>query len=624
MVLRKAKPFNWQPMGLSDSYDDSVFQGAMLSLQNLVPDTGTKNVWQCRPAAQLAANFTGFDSPGFVSGMLAVGNLLVGMLATSRTLGYDEPFVYDTVTGLFATVSGVTSVNVPASPPSSGVWTPPTLVSIGGKVIITHPGFDHAAGYDFGVLDLNNPLAPVWSAGTLTGAVALPALPVAVAQFGGRCWYAVQNAVVFSDTTSPTNCTAGTQVLTFGSNQPVTALAGLPLTNTTTGGVVQALIVFIGTITMYQITGDAALSTLSSNNLNVATGTYNQNSVCGTPQGLAFVSPEGVRFINAVSQVSDPIGVYGTGVSRVFNYALVPTRVVMQYAEDVIRVSIADSSSVVATHNEYFYHLSGKRWSGPHTFPASLIQPVGNTFYMAPVGIPGTLWSSDARPNLTSGFIENGSQLGWGVMSPLLPGSTDMAMHAVAEQTVDVALNQTDQYFFSFLDEQNNILAKALISGGIAASVWGAFLWGAALWGSASQAFSTHQLNYPATVVFKRAYFVGSGPSSRAFRLGNIATRVQELGYVLAPTATLIIGKYVEKSGNFLLPNGVTSYTVTDGACTPGSNVILLPQTADAALQGVFAYAIAGNGSFIVYCANSPSTDMQYNYLVVTPTGATA
>jgi hypothetical protein len=613
MTLRNSSPSTWSPVGLTDSYDDMGFSGSMLSLQNLIPDPGTPAVWQCRPAAQKVSSFPGFTAPGFISCMLSVGNLLVGMIATSRNAGNDEPFVYNTVTGLFAAVSGVTAANTPASPATTGAWTPPCMTLVGGTVIIAHQGFNAASGYYIGVLNVSNPAAPTWTAGTLTGAVAFPAKPTAVAQFNGRCWYAVGNAVIFSDTTNPTNCTNGNQVITFGTNQSITALVGMPLISTQLGGVIQSLIVFIGTITMYQISGDAASTTspLNTNNLNIATGTYNQNSVCPTPQGLAFVSPEGIRFVNSQAQVSDPIGAYGQGLARVFYYVSVPSRVVMQYATDTIRVSLQNGLAAGAPNQEYFYHLTGKRWSGPHTFPASLIQPVGASFFLAPVGVTGSLWQSNAVPGLTNTYTENGSPLQWAISTPLLPDSKDMCEHAVVEQTIKLALNAMDQYLFSFVNEQGAILGSTIVAGQGSSTVWGAFNWGSALWGGVQQSFADQQLSYAQPIVFKRSFFVGSGPSSAAFRLGGISTRVEDLGYLLGSTVPQVVQTTVLKGSFTLVPNATTT-TVLLPACLPTSVITAIAATEDARENPISI--VPGTGKFVVTHGANPAADQTFNY----------
>ena len=151
----------------------------------------------------------------------------------------------------------------------------------------------------------------------------------------------------------------------------------------------------------------------------------------------------------------------------------------MQYVADVIRISLNNGLAAGAPNQEYFYHLSGKRWSGPHTFPASLIQPVGSTFYMAPLGVTGSLWVSNAVPGLTNTYTENGNPLQWLFETPLLPNTGDMCEHSVIEQSINIALNATDQYTFSFLDEQSSIISSVTIAGTGSSTLWGSFNWGA-------------------------------------------------------------------------------------------------------------------------------------------------
>src|ERR1700748_65930 len=96
MGLRPAQPLPFTPLGLSDALDGTgVFSGAMALLQNLIPDPSTRGLWQCRPAASPLTSFGGFSSPGFISCYKVVGNIVYGMIATSRFAGNDEPFAYN-------------------------------------------------------------------------------------------------------------------------------------------------------------------------------------------------------------------------------------------------------------------------------------------------------------------------------------------------------------------------------------------------------------------------------------------------------------------------------------------------------------------------------------------------
>ena len=544
MALRKSRPVSWKIAGLSDAVSaDLGFPGCMISLSNLVPDPGAKGLWVCRPAAAKLTDFYAFSNPGFISCQLIIGTRIYGMIASSRNAGRDEPFVYDIPSGLFITVTGVTSANTPVSPATSGDWIPPTMSLVGGKILVAHQGFDEGSGYFFGVLDINNPAAPAWSAGTLTGAVVLPAKPISIALYSGRAWYAVENALVFSDTTNPTNCTAGTQVITLGTNQTITAMAGMPLVNQTQGGIIQALTVFTGSYLIYQITGDAALSNLALNQLQVATGTYSQNSICSTPQGLCFVSPEGVRFIAPTGLVSDPLGVGGQGLNRIFDYVAISTRIALAYAGDVIRFNIPNTYATGTVLYEFMYHLSRKVWSGPHTFPASLVSGFGNSFIISPVGVLGELHRSNVVPTSFDVYVENGTRMEWQLVTPLLPAADDMVMHEVIEQTIGLAGSTADDYTFAFVDELNNTIAATSIThttdpNSPVAAIWGTAIWGDFVWGNTDPGrynigYSTFQLAYNEPIVFKQAFFTGNGPASSGLKIGGVNTRVKELGYTI-------------------------------------------------------------------------------------------
>jgi len=459
------------------------------------------------------------------------------MVASSRNAGNDEPFVYDIPSGLFVSVTGVTSANTPSSPATFGDWTPPTMALVGGKILVSHPGFNAAGGYYFGVLDINNPAIPAWSAGNLTGAISLTTKPISIQLYSGRAWYAVNNALVFSDTNNPINCTAGTQVVTLGTNQSIVAVGGTPLISTTQGGIIQSLTVFTTSNLIYQITGDAALSTLTLNQLNVETGTYSQNSIAPTPQGLCFVSPEGVRFIQPNGLVSDPLGVSGQGIVDVFVVVPIPTRIALAYAGDVIRFNVPITTVAGASIQEFFYHLSRKIWSGPHTFPASLIQGFGSSFIITPVGVPSTLFKSNVLATSTDTFVENGNQMSWQIVTPLLPATDDMAMHEVTEQTIALAVSTTDTYTFSFTDESGAALGTTTIPSTATLSLWGTAIWGVSLWGGASKPYRTFRLDYSKSIIFSQASFSGSGNSSGAFRIGPSRVRLRHLGYV-APYAS--------------------------------------------------------------------------------------
>src|SRR5208282_2722677 len=114
--------------GLVDAFDASrKFPGACTQLVNLIHDQVNPEFVVSRPGNLTLASFVtgGFSNPTFISIQVCIGTYIFGMVATSRNAGHDEPFMYNTTTGTFVTISGVTAASTPTSPSTIGDWPPP-------------------------------------------------------------------------------------------------------------------------------------------------------------------------------------------------------------------------------------------------------------------------------------------------------------------------------------------------------------------------------------------------------------------------------------------------------------------------------------------------------------------
>lgn len=557
MSLRRATPLTFNPRGLSDTLDGStVFAGAMASLQNLIPDPSTRGLWQCRPAASELVNFStsgggfssGFSSGfqvgfsqlpiGLISCFKVIGSYVFGLVATGRNAGHDEPFAYNLVTNTFAIISGVTSANTPTSPATSGAWVPPTMDLVGTNLLVTHPGYNGTGGVYFGWFDIANLAAITWSGGNLTGAVTFSTAPSAVKNFNGRAYWITnpptgQPSLVFSDVLVPRTVTNANQILTFDDNVPLTALGALPLSNQL-GGIIQALIVFKGVANLYQITGDAASTSdpLTKNALNVATGTLAPNSICSTPKGLAFIAPDGLRFIDFAAKVSDPIGVDGMGKTLPFIYALIPSRIVAAANGLIYRVTVQDASLTGSPFVEYWYDMARQIWSGPHTFPAACIAPYQNTFIVAPHDVTGSLWQSDYVKASTSTYTENGSPLQFNWTTSMLPDTNQMSENAMVETTVYMGIAAAATYSIFAQDQNQTILGFASVINANPATIWGGFVWGTGVWSGGRNNLFPRRVNWTAPVVFRRMQISVQGLSADAVRIGTLQMRYEQLGYL--------------------------------------------------------------------------------------------
>ena len=557
MGIRNSSPLHFSPYGVSDAIDSTnLEQGVMAALSNLIPDPTTKNLWQCRPASLKLVDFnssgpfsSGFSSgfqhglfagstQAFISTLLVVGTRAYGMIATGTAFpGHDAPFSYNLLTNAFDVITGITQANTPASPATTGPWLPPTMALVGSKIICTHAGFNFGGGFAFGVLDVTIPTAPTWTAQNTT-VNPLPALPTWVENFNQRAWFLVnplngQPGAYFTDVLAPTVITNANQVITFDDNQLLTTAAGLALFNQL-GGIVQSLMVFKGTANVYQITGDSALGTLARNSLNIATGTAAPLSVTNTPKGLAFLAPDGLRLIDFYAKITDPIGVDGEGVNAPMINAVVPSRVNIACNQNVLRVSLQNGAAVGAPNQEWWYDISRHKWSGPHTFPASMIQPYNNTFIMAPIAVTATLWQSDVTQSGSSTFVENGVQMTWQYLTCLLPDPKVMSEFACCESTLNMALSSAQgPVSVQAITQDQSTIGSVLVQSAGSPTLWGQFNWGQANWGGGGSIALAHRdLQWTQPLVFSRMQMSAIGNSASNFKIGDLFMRYQKLGYL--------------------------------------------------------------------------------------------
>jgi hypothetical protein len=541
------------PKSAGDSTSDALPPGFMASLSNLVPNPLAPDQWVPRPAAQLLPSTQSplpgsSGTPGFVSCAIVIGTRVYGMVATARNAGKDEPFSYNLVGNSYDTVSGITSGNVPTSPPTSGAWTPPTMDIVGTKIVVTHPGFNGAGNGFFGTIDISTVSAPVWSSGN-TSTNALPAVPTYVKQFFNRAYFVVSPAglppaTYATDALNP-NSASQPFILTFGGASPITALGVLGLQNMF-GGIIHALMVFKSIENnVYQVTGDFAPDgspgSLVLNSLEIATTTVAPLGVAPTPRGLAFLSPDGLRIIDWTSKVSDPIGISGTGITQAFTQSLVPSRMVMACNGQSIRITTQNNAVPNQPVQEWVYDLELKKWHGPHTFPWSLIVRNGLSYvgagpFSAPIGgtILNGLWASDIIPNTQSQYTENGAQLSWTYTTSLLNTEGDIYEKAIVFSTIGVSGDAISQGLTcTALDANNSALNTTTVTpASLSGSRWGSMIWGSSSWGAVSTGLFQLQIPWTVPIVADRVSFQIQGMSASGIALGELRAEVETLSYI--------------------------------------------------------------------------------------------
>lgn len=555
-MQRNSKPVVWRPKGCSDTLESSeTFNGAMAALINLVPDPTTNGLYQCRPAATSVSDLngsgfsTGFDSgfggpfltPGFISIAKVFGSYVYGLVATQLNPGYDQPFVFNLATNSFVTVTGVTGTNVPASPSTTGAWTPPTMDVIGSKVVVTHPGFSGAFGVFFGYFDISSLSAPVWNGGNCSGAnfPSFTVPPIAVAQYANRAFF-IHNlmsfpAVIFSDILNPLSNSTGAVVpiLTFGDSVPLIALGGLPL-NTTTGGIIQSLMVFKGSSNIFQITGDAATNDLAVNSLNVPTGTLAPATVVSTPLGLAFVSPDGLRIIDFSARVGPIIGHDGQGISVPFIYSNVPSRMCAAANGAVIRITTQNAFIPGSPFQEWWYDFNRQKWNGPHTCAMSCISPYQGTFIGVLNGVNANLFRSDYEQSNTSTFTENQAALTYTYTTSLLPDTDQMTNNVTTMSTLDLALSSaTSNVTVTAVNQNGTVIDTVTVTSPGGAPLWDTAIWDQFVWDGTQSALAPRQLEWTKNIDFVRLQISATGTSTVGLKIGALHLRYKTLRFLV-------------------------------------------------------------------------------------------
>lgn len=539
MAIPNTTPVRFTPRGLVDAFDATdKFPGACNQLANLIFDQVNPEFVVNRPGVLTLAQFAagGFTSPTFISIQVPIGSRVYGMVATTRFAGKDEPFVYESATGLFITVGTVTNANTPTSPATTGDWTPPTLAVIGTMVVVTHPGFNGAGANFYGVIDITNPAAPVWrDENTATNGLA--AVPTSVTNFNNRAYFGVANQLQYTDVlTNPLTRTNASQAVTVGDTQPVNALAGLPV-QTTGSGIVQAITVFKKT-QIWQVTGDTSQANLSLNFLSLTIGTIAPRTVVQAPYGLYFMTSGGPYFIDLLGAVKPVVNKQGEShpdIQIPFQNAVTPTRWCAAYSNPIFRICGPTVINGVQTVNDYWFDEHLRRWNGPHSFAYDCAGALGDVWCLSSALNPGQLIQGSPVPNPGFPITDLGATINFTLQSATFPKVGDMFTKQVVESQIELAaVNGMTTYTIAALNEIGNNIGSTSVTAGTTPPLWGTMVWGQFTWTSAFQPLrpKTYPVYWTAPLVFEKMALLITGPITSQIGIGTFYARYQKTGYM--------------------------------------------------------------------------------------------
>lgn len=462
-------------------------------------------------------------------------NFAVGQIVSGPGIPQDSLPTMILSVGLAASAI---SISQPAISTPTGFGIDTTLTFSGAFVVLSNAATATVSQQTFTVAG-GTPGAPLWGAGDLSiNPIASTGPPVFVSQFSNRAWFGVNTGttagVQASDSGSAGIQTNISQTLLFEDGVPVTAGCGLPLFNQL-GGIIQSLLVFQGDSNIRQITGDFSQFNITVNALLAATGTLAPNSIATTPKGLLFIASDGMRMIDFNAMVSDPIGLDGAGICVPFINAVNPSRIAAAFNEDVYRVTVTwqppPSISAIwgsaQRTDEFWYHLSKGKWSGPHTSTLDLAAawPSASSFITAPMAGRGSLYRSDPQPAIGTSYVEFGVPLNCVYQTVLMPDNPEGMANFVVESSIFIGVTSgSEEILVTATDDMGQVLDQAYVAiGPFSAPAQRPIGW--------HQPLVFRQMMI--TIVARAASVSGVQPQPN-LQIGALMLRHQMLGYQLA------------------------------------------------------------------------------------------
>ena len=595
MVAPATRIAIFPPISLTDAIDGAACgPGGMSVMQNLIPHPTTKNMVTCRPGAQtLIALATAFTAPTYVSCLMVQGLRIWGMASTGRNAGKDEPFCYELATSAFVTISGVTSGNSPTSPATSGAWNPPKMIAIADKIVITHPGYNGSGSNFFGYITGSTGGSPAYTASN-TATNVLPSVPTSVESFGSRAWFVCGNTVFYSDVLAPATMTNASQSLVFGGGDVVTALGPQPFYTTQTGGIIQSLLVFKAT-QVYQVTGDAALSTLAQNKVSDGIGTSAPRTVVNTPVGCLFMAPDGLRSIDLQGNVSSRL----PDLNQPLLYCTVPSRAAAAYSVGTYRINVTYQLPARTVVNaDFWYDVGRQLWTGPHSTPYDGAAGIGTGFILAGAAIGGQILASASTPGVGDNFTELGATLTWKLQTAPVTDTNPFETVSVLHTTLSAKFVGGTTITGAVLDRDFSVLDSTIVQSPLLPPA----------------GISTWLLTWDKPVLTQtRHSFVLSGQSTQGLALGNLSVRYNMRDVLdVEPSNALVVqisfGSTADSNITIYSDWGMVSEAVaatfdfgnvTDPVVLSGIDYGPVPQAVDTALD--YGLATDAVTSFVDY-----------------------
>jgi hypothetical protein len=246
-----------------------------------------------------------------------------------------------------------------------------------------------------------------------------------------------------------------------------------------------------------------------------------------------FMAVDGIRTINFFGFLSDP----NPDLAVPFIYAGTPSRCCAGFNSDTYRIFTNNTSVTGTSKQDWWYNLSRKSWTGPHTFQYDLAIPLSNDFLLASVDNLGGMWGSYTVQNhngLGTTFTENGTDLTWGYGTVAMADLDNIYANSLERTTLEIAVPSSGQtYNFAVNNESGTQLASASVTEGTSEMIWGSSKWGVAMWGASTTGLAPLTIDWNQVAVSNRFVFEATGPSGLGFKISSLHCGYKRLNYLL-------------------------------------------------------------------------------------------
>lgn len=374
------------------------------------------------------------------------------------------------MTGFSLTASGDTNSNTtldnltPANPLTAGVTVGMTVTGIGipaGTTVTAVSSSDvtmSQAASASATVTLNfsggTTTSPLWASGN-TNQNPLPGVPTSVTIFNDRAYFAVDNLMWYTDVLNPLNMASATQALTIGGNDAIITSSGQPLFTAQPAVVIASLLVF-KQFQIWQITGDAAASTLALNQLSDSVGTDSPRSIGQAPNGTYFRANDGIRAVTLQGNVSPP----NEDLVLPFINPPYPSRIAATFNTGYYRICSSGFQGGVLFTRDYWLDVGKGTWIGPHTITYDDICPFENSFLVTNSTYTAQILRSNVFPTALDNFVELGSNMEFNYQTVLIPEFATQRSVAIIETSMFMAFNAQVEITCTVIDQSYNILGQ--------------------------------------------------------------------------------------------------------------------------------------------------------------------